>query len=150
MKRTLTEDFGTRVDDRTCPSTACSPTIPDVPTARTLVWNEPSNAKTLADQIASYRGALTARQLSELLSISAVTIFKIAKRGTSVISSGQLRAPLPGGDRSLVAGARRLDLTVLGSSRAPVLMCDRFRLPAIDRVRSARRYADCPHHHPER
>ena len=40
-----------------------------------------SNAKTLADQIAAFEGALTARQLSELLSISAVTIFKMAKRG---------------------------------------------------------------------
>ena len=44
--------------------------------------SEPSNAETLADQIASFKGALTARQLSEILSISAVTIFKLAKRGT--------------------------------------------------------------------
>ena len=44
--------------------------------------SEPSNTETLANRIGSYRGALTARQLSELLSISAVTIFKLAKRGT--------------------------------------------------------------------
>jgi excisionase family DNA binding protein len=44
--------------------------------------SEPSNTETLADQIASFKGALKARQLSELLSISAVTIFKLAKRGT--------------------------------------------------------------------
>jgi len=43
--------------------------------------SEPSNTETLADRIGSYRGALTARQLSELLSISAVTVFKMAKRG---------------------------------------------------------------------
>jgi excisionase family DNA binding protein len=43
--------------------------------------SEPSNAGTLADQIASYKGALTARQLSERLSISAITIYKMAKRG---------------------------------------------------------------------
>jgi len=40
-----------------------------------------SNAKTLAGQIEAFEGALTARQLSEVLSISAVTIFKMAKRG---------------------------------------------------------------------
>jgi len=43
--------------------------------------SEPSSTETLADQIAAFEGALTARQLSELLSISAVTIFKMAKRG---------------------------------------------------------------------
>ena len=43
--------------------------------------SDPSNTETLADQIASFKGALTARQLSELLSISAVTIFKMAKSG---------------------------------------------------------------------
>lgn len=41
----------------------------------------PSNTETLADQIASFKGALTARQLSELLSISAITVYKLAKRG---------------------------------------------------------------------
>jgi len=41
-------------------------------------------------------GALTARELSEILSISAVTVFKLAKRGTaSLFSSQQLRAILP-------------------------------------------------------
>jgi hypothetical protein len=44
--------------------------------------NEIHNAETLADHIASYRGAPTARELSEILSISAVTVFKPAKRGT--------------------------------------------------------------------
>src|SRR4029077_1186113 len=38
-----------------------------------------SKAKTLADQIAEFEGALTARQLSELLSVSALTVFKMAK-----------------------------------------------------------------------
>jgi excisionase family DNA binding protein len=36
---------------------------------------------TIADQIESFKGALTARQLSELLSISAVSVFKMAKSG---------------------------------------------------------------------
>lgn len=45
------------------------------------VENEAGATETLADLIASYKGALTARQLSELLSISAVTIFKMAKSG---------------------------------------------------------------------
>jgi len=49
------------------------------PDRRVIV--DASNAKTLAGQIAAFEGALTARQLSELLSISAVTIFKMAKRG---------------------------------------------------------------------
>jgi len=43
--------------------------------------SEPSNPETLADRIGSYRGALTAKQLAKVLSISAVTIFKMAKRG---------------------------------------------------------------------
>ncbi len=43
--------------------------------------NEFCGTQTLADHIASFKGALTAQQLSELLSISAVTVFKIAKRG---------------------------------------------------------------------
>jgi hypothetical protein len=33
-------------------------------------------------KVESFRGALTARQWSEVLSISAVTIFKLAERGT--------------------------------------------------------------------
>ena len=37
--------------------------------------------ESLTDQIASSQGALTAGQLSELLSIPAVTIFKMAKSG---------------------------------------------------------------------
>ena len=36
---------------------------------------------TIADQIAHFQGALMARQLSELLSVSAVTVFKMAKAG---------------------------------------------------------------------
>jgi excisionase family DNA binding protein len=40
-----------------------------------------SNAITLADQIASFKGALTARQLSKILSISVITIYKLATRG---------------------------------------------------------------------
>ena len=40
-----------------------------------------SSAITLADQIASYKGALTARQLSKIVSISAITIYKMATRG---------------------------------------------------------------------
>jgi excisionase family DNA binding protein len=37
---------------------------------------------TLADQISNYKGALTARQLAEFFSVSAITVFKMAKRGT--------------------------------------------------------------------
>jgi excisionase family DNA binding protein len=46
-------------------------------------WPGPDRRKpkTVADQIASYRGALTARELSSLLSISVVTIFKMAASG---------------------------------------------------------------------
>jgi hypothetical protein len=40
-----------------------------------------SNAKTLADRIGSYRGALTARQLSEILAISPILLYKMAKSG---------------------------------------------------------------------
>jgi putative transposase len=43
--------------------------------------SDPSNTETLADQIATFKGALTARQLSDLLSISAITIYKMAKSG---------------------------------------------------------------------
>lgn len=52
------------------------------PACQPRVGSDPSNTETLADQIASFNGALTARQLSELLSISAITIYKMAKRGT--------------------------------------------------------------------
>ena len=43
--------------------------------------NDPRSQATLADQIERFQGALTARQLSELLSVSAVTVFKMAKSG---------------------------------------------------------------------
>ena len=49
--------------------------------------SDPSNAETLADQIARFKGALTARQLSELLSISAMTVYKLAKSGALPIFS---------------------------------------------------------------
>jgi excisionase family DNA binding protein len=40
-----------------------------------------SSTQTLADQIADFEGALTAKDLARLLSISAVTVFILAKRG---------------------------------------------------------------------
>ena len=40
-----------------------------------------SNAKTLADQISSFDGALTARRLSEILAISPILLYKMAKSG---------------------------------------------------------------------
>jgi hypothetical protein len=70
--------------------------IPQASQISLLAENEIHNGETLADHIASYRGALTARELSEILSISAVTVFKLAKRGTaSLFSSRQSRAILP-------------------------------------------------------
>ena len=45
------------------------------------VIGDASNARTLADQIASFKGGLTAQQLSKILSISAITIYKMATRG---------------------------------------------------------------------
>jgi|HubBroStandDraft_5_1064220.scaffolds.fasta_scaffold45151_4 excisionase family DNA binding protein len=39
------------------------------------------NAPTLADKIARHKGALTAKDLAELLNISRKTIFKVAKAG---------------------------------------------------------------------
>jgi excisionase family DNA binding protein len=36
----------------------------------------------LADHIEGVESALTARELAEILSVSAVTVFKMAKRGT--------------------------------------------------------------------
>ena len=38
-------------------------------------------SRTLADQIARSKGALTAYELAELLSVSAISIFRLAKRG---------------------------------------------------------------------
>ena len=43
--------------------------------------NDPRSQATIADQIERFQGALTARQLSELLSVYAVTVFKMAKSG---------------------------------------------------------------------
>jgi excisionase family DNA binding protein len=43
---------------------------------------ERSNPETLADQIANFEAAMTAKQLAQLLSVSAVSVFKLAKRGT--------------------------------------------------------------------
>ena len=40
-----------------------------------------SEPKSLADQIESYRHALRAAELAELLSVSRITIFKLAKAG---------------------------------------------------------------------
>jgi len=40
-----------------------------------------SNADTLADQIAAFEGALTAGQLAKFLSISAISLYKMAKSG---------------------------------------------------------------------
>ena len=37
--------------------------------------------KSLADQIAAFEGALTARQVARVLSISAISVYKMAKRG---------------------------------------------------------------------
>ena len=45
------------------------------------VSDDPRSQATIADQIERFQGALTARQLSELLSVSAVTVFKMAKSG---------------------------------------------------------------------
>jgi len=42
---------------------------------------EPSNAETLADRIAAFEGALTAGQLAKFLSISAISLYKMAKSG---------------------------------------------------------------------
>ena len=46
-----------------------------------LSGGEPSNAGTLADQIAAFEGALTAAQLAKFLSISAISLYKMAKSG---------------------------------------------------------------------
>jgi len=47
---------------------------------RRVTVNDP-NEKTLADQIARCEGALTAKRLSQYLSIAPVTLFKLAQRG---------------------------------------------------------------------
>ncbi len=49
-------------------------------TDRRVTVNTPS-VESLADQIASHRGALTAADLSRYISVSRVTVFKLAKRG---------------------------------------------------------------------
>ena len=43
--------------------------------------SEPSNTETLADRIAAFEGALTARRLSEILAISPILLYKMAKSG---------------------------------------------------------------------
>jgi len=45
-------------------------------------WSPPvSEPKSLADQIANHQGALTAKELSELLAISPILLYKMAKTG---------------------------------------------------------------------
>lgn len=43
--------------------------------------SEPQISTTLANQISSFRRALTAPQVAEILSVSVVSIFRLAKRG---------------------------------------------------------------------
>ena len=93
------------------------PLHPTGPERRVIV--DASNAKTLADQIAAFEGALTARQLSELLSISAVTsskwpsevrsrVFALADacdsaRARSRVGCGSVAASTAGPVRSLTS-----------------------------------------------
>jgi hypothetical protein len=83
VKRTFEKHLGASADDQTL--VRVTGLFLYVAVSRLQVippGSEPTNAETLADQIESFRGALTARQLSEVLSIFAVTILKLAERGT--------------------------------------------------------------------
>jgi excisionase family DNA binding protein len=54
---------------------------PPVVIHRTAGWQNDANALTMADQIEKIAHALTARELSKLLSVSQITIFRLAAAG---------------------------------------------------------------------
>jgi len=76
-----------------------------------------SNAQTLADHIEGVESALTAREPAKILSVSAVTVFKMAMRGVMPsLPRRQLHEILSGRDCSLAARARRLGKRSIGWS----------------------------------
>jgi excisionase family DNA binding protein len=70
-----------KVTKRVAKPSPCQSVGREIQPIPTVSGNDPRCQVTIADQIERFQGALTARQLSELLSVSAVTVFKMAKSG---------------------------------------------------------------------
>lgn len=119
----MCQKLGTSANGQTWPSTQRSSTAAVLASSR----KGDSYAGTFADYIASDGGALTAKQLSEVLSISAVTTFTCKALYAPVLSCRQRCTILPVYDRCLVADAWRLGScpirSILGKS------IDRFDPP---------------------
>jgi hypothetical protein len=122
----IRQKLGTTGDDQTCPSTARSSTVAPFATTSNIAWNWACRDLGRSDRQLQ-GGDDRATTVRASLNLSGHGLQNGQARRATESTHWRMRAILPGDDRSLVAGARRLTLNSRGCWRCRVSQSSNWR-----------------------